>query len=233
MSEILAIFAKAPVAGLVKTRLLQGFTEVQATEIYRAALHDIIERAMDSDRAVVLFYDPTEGAASYFESAVPKLRLQVQKGADLGERLADAFDRLFAEGADKVLIIGGDSPTLPVPYLDRSADILDEKEVVFGPTEDGGYYLVGIRSEAWPAARAIFRGIRWSTETVLMESVAAARDAGLAAGLADPWYDLDRPEDVNRVSYDLDPGSHLGRLLRSQPELVEIARRSSSLNELL
>lgn len=219
--DSLIVFAKAPVPGRVKTRLVPPLTAEEAARIYEASLADVVAMAEDANAASVLSYDPANGAAEYFEARFPTLSQVKQQGKDLGERLRHAADDAFASGADRVCIIGGDSPTLPPGYLRQSFGELQDAEVVFGPTEDGGYYLVGIRSTAWPAATAIFESIPWSSPDVLEASLEAGRAAGLAVHLAPSWFDIDRPEDLLTAATQAAPGSHLASLLTASPEILK------------
>lgn len=204
----------------MKTRLAPPLTPDEAARVYRASLADVVARAEDVEAAIVLSYDPASGAAHYFASEFPAFPRVEQKGVDLGERLRQAADDAFASGAERLCIIGGDSPTLPVDYLRQSFAELEAADVVFGPTEDGGYYLVGIRSTAWPAAAAVFDDIPWSSHRVLQASLEAGRAAGLAIRLAPPWFDIDRPEDLLAAARQSAPGSHLASLLTVAPEIL-------------
>lgn len=218
--DSLIVFAKAPVPGRVKTRLVPPLTAEEAARVYRASLADVVAKAEEVEAAIVLSYDPASSAAQYFASEFPAFPRMEQKGADLGERLRQAADDAFASGSERLCIIGGDSPTLPVDYLRQSFAELETADVVFGPTEDGGYYLVGIRSTAWPAAAAVFDDIPWSSPLVLQASLEASGAAGLAVRLAPSWYDVDRPEDLLAAARQAAPGSHLGSLLSGAPGIL-------------
>lgn len=153
------------------------------------------------------------GSEAYFAREFPVVPLVRQAKGDLGERMADAFDRSFAAGAGRVLLLGSDSPTLPPDTLHAAFDHLLDAEGVLGPALDGGYYLVGLRREAWPAAAGLFREVPWSTPDVLRVTALRAAEAGLALRTLPGWYDIDRPEDLARARVDAPPDSHLARWL--------------------
>jgi len=225
MAEVLAILSKAPAPGRVKTRMAPPLTPVEAAAVYEASLRDVIERARGSDRGVQIFFDPAPGAREYFRRAFPDLVLVRQEGEDLGARIRNAFGTLFAEAADRAVIIGADSPTLPRSRLTEGLSALDAADVTLGPTRDGGYYLVGIRRPAWPQAAAIFENVPWSTPSVLRMTLQLAEKASLAVVCLDPWYDLDSATDLLEAIPDIEPESHLGRLVSGHTPLAEEIRR--------
>jgi uncharacterized protein len=217
MSERLLIFAKAPRPGSVKTRLSPALTATEAAALYEASLHDVAATATATVRDVQLFHDAAAGAEGYFRSAFPRLPTALQVAGDLGARLGAAFDHCFRADVERVAIIGADSPTLPGHLLPTAFAALAAHDLVLGPTDDGGYYLVAIRREAWPRAAAVFEGIPWSTDTVLARTLARADAAGIAHTLLEPWYDVDRPEDLIRARDDAHPESAFARALRRLP----------------
>lgn len=216
MSELLAIFAKAPQTGRVKTRLSPPLSPDQAAAVHRACLRDVVALATSVAGDLRIFHDDGPGAREYFAAAFPELPLSVQRSGDLGERLADAFDRMFATGAASAAIIGADSPTLPAKQLSDGLAAVREHDIALGPTADGGYYLVAIRDEAWPRARTLFEDIPWSTDRVLERTISRAEAAGFQPRLLDPWYDIDRIEDLRLAQQHAPLCSHLGQLLRRE-----------------
>ncbi len=125
-----------------------------------------------------------------------------QSGADLGERLSGTFRSLFAGGFRRVVVIGADSPTLPPAFLTAAFERLQEDaEVVLGPVEDGGYYLVGARD---PVPR-MFEEIPWGTGRVMEATLAALDRCGVRPALLPCWYDVDRPADLERMRADFPP----------------------------
>jgi rSAM/selenodomain-associated transferase 1 len=208
LDAAVALFAKAPVPGRVKTRLSPPLTPEEAARVARALLTATIETLVSSAPARwTLFLDgePDDGLSAL--AAAHGLGLRAQDGRDLGARLAAAFRHLRGEGAARVLAVGADAPTLPPGRLAEAVRALDECDVVLGPTEDGGYYLVGTASPR----EEIFRDIPWSTASVLSATLARAEAAGLAVRLLPPWYDVDSVEELRRLRGELgDGGGYAG-----------------------
>ena len=119
-----------------------------------------------------------------------KFHLEPQADGDLGRRLSLFFVQRFVEGARRVVVVGSDSPTLPLPYIDDAFSALDDADVVLGPAMDGGYYLIGLR-EPMPE---LFERVDWSGERVLRQTMERMGDARRLA-LLPPWYDVDRRVD--------------------------------------
>jgi hypothetical protein len=193
--------AKAPRAGAVKTRLVPPLTPAEAADLYRCFLLDKIEqvRTVDGAEAIVV-YTPAD-ARDVFETLAPGLTLVPQHGADLGARLVNGFADLLARGHVGVMAIDSDSPTLPTEFLRRGVDLLTrgETDVVLGPTDDGGYYLIGMRTER----AELFANMPWSTAGVLAETLRRARAAGLATTCLPEWFDVDTEADLERLRVSL------------------------------
>ena len=143
-----------------------------------------------------LFYDGNEEAQKYFTEKTPEMNCLPQRGCDLGERMTEALREVFARGNGSAVIIGSDSPDLPLTFIVDAFAGLEKREcdVVFGPTDDGGYYLVGMTS----LHRELFREITWSSNQVLVESVARAKEAGIGTSILTMWHDVDTPKDLHR-----------------------------------
>ena len=187
---LLAIAAKAPIPGLVKTRFCPDLTTEEATALYRCFLEDI-RAEMGSltgiDRA--LYYTPAD-AADYFTAFKKKgFQLFPQTGTGLGERQNNIFMQQSAEGYDAITLIGSDSPDLPRSIVKSSFALLasGQADAVFGPSSDGGYYLVGLRR---PQPQ-LFRNIPWGTNDVLEKTLKAAEKSGLKTKLLEMREDLD------------------------------------------
>jgi len=215
MKTSLAIFAKMPRPGGVKTRLVPPLTATEAAAVHEACLRDVVARARTVTDDLRVFHDGVAGAREYFEQGFPDLPLESQAVGDLGARLDDAFERMFAAGSQRAVIIGADSPTMPESVLAESLSVASDSDVLLGPAMDGGYYLVSLRKASWPRARTLFMGIDWSTERVLEQTLDRAEQAGLGWTLLDPWYDIDRIEDLRLAAEHTSPDSHLAALIRS------------------
>jgi uncharacterized protein len=200
--------AKAPREGEVKTRLIGALSPAEVTELYINFLRDtfaLMEEVQDEREtlALALCYTP-EGEEEAFETVEREGSLMLaQRGEDLGERLSNCFMDFFDLGFDSVVVIGADSPTLPADHLFEAFERLaDESDVVIGPAEDDGYYLVGMRK----FSREIFEGIPWSTGSVLSATNDRVRDAGLNLNLLPAWYDVDTPAELARLKEELKSG---------------------------
>lgn len=217
MNRALAIFAKTPLPGLVKTRLSPPLSPRQGAELYRCMLLDTIARVQLLNADTVIFY---EGEADFFRKAAPDATLIRQHDGGLGTRLERAFDQLAELGYDSRVVIGSDAPDLPLAYLeDAFARLEGGSDTVFGPASDGGYYLVAVRG----GQGRIFQGIPWSSDKVLEVSLKQAEASGFSSALLPPWYDVDSYEDLLRPGLS-DPlnGAPLTRsfLARLRPETL-------------
>lgn len=125
------------------------------------------------------------------------------------------MEEAFSRGAGRALIVGTDHPTLPVDRLERAFRHLSSVDLVLGPSDDGGYYAVGLRREAWPEAADIFRGVPWSTPRVLEVTRARAEALGLSRRELAEWYDVDRPSELERLRRDAEDDSRSLRVLRA------------------
>ncbi|MBI2481637.1 MAG: glycosyltransferase [Planctomycetia bacterium] len=128
-----------------------------------------------------------------------KLFLWPQTQGDLGSRMASFFDDCFRDGAGRVVLIGSDSPTVPTEFVESAFRLLGERDVVLGPTDDGGYYLVGASREV----AGIFEHIDWSTERVWDQTVARLGEIGLSCASLPQWYDVDEVKDLERLRDEL------------------------------
>lgn len=193
----LIVFAKHPVPGRVKTRLTPPLTPEEAAELYRCMLLDTLAkvRALPHVRGY-LFYQEEPAALPYFQGIAADFVLLPQQGYDLGARMAGAFREVLSRGHQRVVIVGTDAPDLPAAYLHQAFRAVAEEsvDVVFGPSSDGGYYLLALKT----LPDCLFEGIAWSTGTVLAESLARAEEAGLRGYLLPEWHDVDTAEDLQR-----------------------------------
>lgn len=118
-----------------------------------------------------------------------------QQGENLGEIMLNAFDQLFAIGYNRVLLIGADSPDLPLHYITEAISKLDLYDLIIGPTEDGGFYLIGSRK---PLSNQIFQDIGWGSRTVLKDTLNNAQKLKINYFLLNTWYDIDDKEGLDR-----------------------------------
>ena len=189
----LAIMAKAPRPGKVKTRLSPPLTPDQAAAINTCFLRDttanIATLAKDGACAGVISYTPV-GDEYLFEGLLPQgYRLLPQRGDGFGERLVTTAQDLFSCGFSSVCLIDSDSPTVPREAIAMAVDALQQPgdRIVLGPSQDGGYYLIGMKH----AHTAPFENITWSTASVFAETVAAIQAIGVELVTLPLWYDVD------------------------------------------
>jgi len=194
----LAVMAKVPVAGEVKTRLCPPLAPVQAATLAECFLLDRLEQLGEvPDADALVAFAPRERQATLRALVPPGVSLIPQEGADLGARLDRVLTDLLAEGYAGAIAVDADSPTLPTAYLRRACAVLRDAavDVVVGPCEDGGYYLIGLRAPA----PALFTDMPWSTARVTEETLARARPLGLRLALLPSWFDVDRGADLARL----------------------------------
>jgi rSAM/selenodomain-associated transferase 1 len=190
MTNILGIFAKQPTPGHVKTRLAAATSPEFAAQVADAMLRDTLDRlaAIDAERWLV--FTPNDTSPTMIQFAGERYQLISQGDGDLGQRLERFFRARMCEGANRVVVVGADSPTLPVDFVVQAFDEMQRADVVLGPANDGGYYLIGCTRRV-PAA---FDGIDWGSSTVLSETIARL-DAATRFAQLPTWYDVDTLED--------------------------------------
>lgn len=193
--------AKRPAPGATKTRLTPALSPQGSAALYECFLQDALEIA----RAVpgvtrAIAYPPQDGRV-YFRQLAGDFELVPQIGATLGQRLAYVLDACLGHGQTPAVAMSSDTPTLPVEHVTRALAWLVEGgiDVVLGPCEDGGYYLIGLTV---PRPRLLL-GVAMSTPHVLADTLALAAEHGLRVGLLPVWYDVDAPEDLGRLKADL------------------------------
>ncbi len=194
MKPAMALFARAPVAGAVKTRLIGRFSAPEVADLYRAFVRDMwaMLTALPGDSEVFLYTDrPHQGW-----EALAGSRLREQRGRDLGERMLHCFEDLDAGGFAPLLILGSDSPALPAAFLAGWTEKLADAPALLGPCDDGGYWAIGCRR---PHAK-MFEGVEWSSPRTLAQTEAALNRCGLAPAWLPLHYDVDTNEDLERLA---------------------------------
>lgn len=200
------MFAKQPVPGRVKTRLAADWGDDRAADLYEAFVRDLIRRLdfrcaeNDSEeiRRVLGFAPDEPSARDWFEEATRgRWDLWPQPNEDLGGRIAAFFREHLSEPASSAVLIGSDSPTLPVSFILDAFVRLESTDVVLGPASDGGYCLVGLR--AGFDASPLFHEVDWSSARVLGQTSERIRELGLSLQLLPVWYDVDSRESVEML----------------------------------
>lgn len=217
VSRALLVVAKRPAPGQTKTRLSPPLLSDEASTLYECFLRDTLDLARRVPQVRrVIGYTPLE-ESEYFERLAPDFDLMPQIGDSLGERLDGVLARCLADGFDQVVVMGSDCPTLPATHLAMAFDLLAESDVVLGPSEDGGYYLIGTKQPQ----PALLREVEMSTPWVLRDTLALAEEKGLRVGLLPGWYDVDTFDDLLRLQADLD-GAPAGTADRTRDFFVHL-----------
>lgn len=204
MKKILVIMAKEPEVGKVKTRLSPQLTDQQAAELYKCFLIDKIGSIIELGKSIkgislAVAFDPPS-AQLFFQKLVPSWFILInQHGSDLGERLMHLFDHCLSSGFDRVVVIDSDSPNLPLEFLERAFEMLKNADVVLGPSQDGGYYLIGLTKRQ----PKLFNNIAWSTDSVLKQTTNQAKKLHLTVESLPKWYDVDTPQDLKRLQHEI------------------------------
>ena len=225
-TRALAVVAKAPLTGSVKTRLSPYLSPANAAALYECLLADIVaklERYKESKFWLVF----APGGEEYFSQSFPSIRLLAQRGRDLGERLHHVFVDLFRRGYSEVVVADSDSPTVPLSSVEQAFAQLSEGgcDLVLGPSDDGGYYLIGLKRPT----QGIFHNIEWSSESVLDATLERARELALRVALLSPAYDIDVEGDLRRLWNDFMTVRHLRELApRTYDYLRNFAENGSS-----
>jgi uncharacterized protein len=204
--------AKAPLPGKVKTRLTPPLTPDQASALNICFIRDTTENIQQvteaSNSAGLVAYTPV-GDESAFDGLVPSgFQLLAQRGDDFGERLLYACEDLFACGFSAVCLIDSDSPTMPQDALLQAVERLSRAgdRMVLGGSDDGGYYLIGVKR----LHHRLFEQIDWSTKRVFEQTLERAREIGLRAELLPTWYDVDDAATLERLQRELAAPSGTG-----------------------
>jgi rSAM/selenodomain-associated transferase 1 len=221
-ADALVVMAKAPVPGTVKTRLVPPLTYEKAAELYRALLLDQLRhlRAIGSVERY-LAYAPADVEATMRELGGADYRYMPQRGSELGERMKNVFDDLWQRGHKRIALMGSDLPVLPTQIICQAFERIagDERRVVLGPSQDGGYYLVGMNQ----ATPEIFENMVWSHEQVLAQTTARLSALGVSFSMLPTWYDLDSMEDLERLR--ISPEMELGEVMaKTRSYLAELNR---------
>jgi rSAM/selenodomain-associated transferase 1 len=224
MTTLLGIFAKHWTPGRVKTRLASNVGERLAAEIHREFVQTLLMRFESVADCRVLAFDPPASEHEFQSSAGPAWEVRAQGAGDLGVRMAEFFEAGLAR-AQRVVLIGSDSPDLPVSYVAEAFEVLGSADVVLGPASDGGYYLVGAAGPVPP----IFSDIPWSTAYVWPQTIAQLSQAGLRWHALSQWYDVDTEDDLLRLRSNLSAPCdvHLKRLAEALDALLAKLQRPS------
>jgi len=195
---------KAPQAGKVKTRLTPPLSSEEAAALNTCFLRDtsaaIAKTSEQGTSRGIAVYTPVGAEAAYAGILPEEFELVPQRGDAFGERLMFATEDLLQLGFASLCLIDSDSPTVPQQAFAQAVDFLSQPDdaVVLGPSDDGGYYLIGLKK----LHRPLFEGIDWSTERVLEQTIQRAREIDLAVHLLPAWYDVDDRATLHRLCHE-------------------------------
>lgn len=186
----IALFARVPVPGQVKTRLIPALGVEGACRLHERLLARILDVLQQQTLCAAELWLDAPGSHPLVDSCgLPQHR---QQGEDLGVRMAHAIEATL-QRYHRVIIIGTDTPTLDARYLEQALQALGQThDVVLGPAFDGGYVLIGVAGKPVP----VFEAVEWGTDRVMQQTLARIASAGLRCHLLDPQPDVDRPEDL-------------------------------------
>jgi hypothetical protein len=191
---------KVPVAGAVKTRLQTVLSPDECAALSAAFLLDAVKKAESIGGKTIIAFSPFV-QRDRLENILPNRYLLVeQKGADLGEKMFTAFELAFAQKADSVVMIGTDSPTFSPDYIEQAFEFLElNSDAVLGKTEDGGFYLIGLRR----LDPRIFQNVKWSSAGVFEQVRENIMNLEWHLREVPSWYDVDVPDDLRQLKEEL------------------------------
>jgi rSAM/selenodomain-associated transferase 1 len=196
----LLVFAKVPRPGRVKTRLTPALTPTEAARLYTAFLRDTMRQSRRLSGADVRLYLAPSLPDGDIDGVPADVTLHEQAGDGLGERMKGAFKDTLRDGYERVIVVGSDHPTLPLSFLQEAVRALDDSEsLCLGPTEDGGFYLLGM-SAFYPQ---LFDDMSYSHSGVFADTLVRAEQTDAQITVLPQWYDVDTPEDLRRMLSDL------------------------------
>ncbi|MDN6319070.1 MAG: TIGR04282 family arsenosugar biosynthesis glycosyltransferase [Marinobacter sp.] len=198
-NALLMQFAKWPEAGRVKTRLIPALGVAGALNAHLTLTLAVLDNLCGSGLAVQFWWDRVVESVPADAQGIVRmierrgLEQQVQRGANLGDRMLDALGTGLESHA-VALIVGSDCPSVEPAYVHQAMASLQAYDVVLGPSDDGGYVLIGVRR----VVPNMLDGIEWGTDVVLEQTCARLKKMGLSVGLLEPRWDVDEPEDWAR-----------------------------------
>lgn len=215
MKRAIIIMAKVPQAGKVKTRLQPFLTPEQSAEFANCLLQDTINKVNQTKNKPIIAYSPSE-RRDFFDG-FNNLVLTAQNGSDLGERIFNAFQFAISQNLDSAVMIGTDSPTFPPEFINKAFDFLINSDAVLGKTEDGGFYLIGLKK----LDRRIFEAVEWSSPTTFQQTKNNLEKLDFSLSELPVWYDVDEPKDLKRLRED----EHLQQIAPKTAEWLDTNKK--------
>lgn len=196
-SRCVIVFVKAPEEGQVKPILAQTIGESAACEIYRNFVLDLMDRLSEGDFDLRVCFNPPQARDKVAEWLGSGRCLVPQTGEDPGRKMENAFRLTFIEGYREVLVMGSEIPDLEACIVERAFEALRYDDLVLGPAQEGGYYLMGFKSESF--IPEIFQGVQWGTGQILNAIMLAARKRGRTVHVMPRRRDIETVEDLKTL----------------------------------
>jgi len=191
------LFVKYPEKGKAKLRLSVVITKEIVQELYRCFVQDTLTIVKKIDSQLFICFSPVEAQKKFQKWLGSTFLFLSQNGVNLGERMKNSFIDVFTKGYGRAILIGSDSPDLPKRYIEQAFSILQTKDIVLGPTVDGGYYLIGFNTNTFTPS--VFEDISWGNQTVFQETMMKIKQAHRSLGLLPIWSDVDTIADLKHL----------------------------------
>lgn len=192
----LVIMAKQPIAGRTKTRLIPPFNPQQAADLFEALMMDTIQLVLRiPNLEITIAFSPSSATEYFNRSRFPQTALLPVDGSNIGECLYETAKMMITNNHSRIILMNSDGPSLPPDYILQAYALLENNDLVIGPSEDGGYYLCGFK-KLFPQ---LFQGITWGSARVLGQTLESAKNNNLSVALTPSWYDIDTGADVARL----------------------------------
>ncbi|MBU1342589.1 MAG: TIGR04282 family arsenosugar biosynthesis glycosyltransferase [Proteobacteria bacterium] len=206
-SNAVIVFLKVPEKGQVKTRLSECLSQTFVLALYKGFVSDILE-TIETAGDKFLYFWPPGGKKRLINFLGNRYVFFPQQGQDLGERMANAFVDTFKKGYTQAILIGTDIPELGKEVIAQACEILESEDAVIGPSDDGGYYLIGFRNTTF--SKMIFTQIDWSTKAVLDQTLRAMNQRSIDCKQLLKLSDIDTHEDLTALADRVKKGGKIG-----------------------
>lgn len=196
-NKAIIVFARLPVKGKVKTRLAKDFGSDFATSFYNVCAEYTFSEILKLEKidiAPFLFCSEESEFEEVINWSENKFGYFSQKGSDLGERMLNAFKIIFDAGYRNIILVGTDSPDITIELMDNALTLLKKYKCVIGPSDDGGYYLIGFNSNVYD----LFHGMEWSTDSVFSKTIERLKEEKLSYFVMEEMIDIDTKEDLKK-----------------------------------
>ena len=219
MRRAIIIMTKIPSAGNVKMRLQPFLSAGECAALSEAFLLDAVTKAKTVCDNAILAYSPPEKIDDLRRITPAQSVFLEQTGKDLGEKMSNAFEFAFAQKMDSVVMIGTDSPTFPADYIEQAFEFLEmETDTVLGKSEDGGFYLLGLRKPE----REIFKNVLWSSPETFEQLYKNIKNLNLHLREVPSWYDVDEKMDFETLQNEI---LYSSNAQRRAPETYALIKR--------